>query len=189
MNAKSGDFVLPGDILGVSEQFIPAEWTYDDEGEIKSLVVGVVSRDDKNKRISVVPQTDSPAELKNDTHIMGQIMEVRGQRALVKIDSIKGNRRKLPVSFVGGIHVSQAKKGYLSKLTDAFHIGDIIEAKITKMVGLDSIDLKTSQNELGVIKAMCTRCRHFMKQTGKNDVTCPHCDNREKRKLSSNYQV
>lgn len=189
MKAKSGDLVLPGDVLGVSEQFIPADWTYDDEGKIKSLVVGVVFRDDSNKKISVIPSTSSPAVLKNDTHIVGQIMEVRGQRALVKIDSIKDNKRGLPVSFVGGIHVSQAKKGYLSRLTDAFHIGDIIEAKVTKVVGLDNIDLKTSQNDLGVVKAMCTRCRHFMQQTGKNDVVCPNCDNREKRKLSNHYQV
>ncbi len=189
MRAKSGDFVLPGDILGVSEEFIPADWTYDDDGKIKSLVVGVVSRDDNHKKISVIPKTSSPAILKNGTNVVGQIMEVRGQRALVKIDSIKDNKRALLVSFVGGIHVSQAKKGYLSRLTEAFRIGDIIEAEVTKVLGLDNIDLKTSKKELGVIKAMCTRCRHFMKQTGKSEVVCSNCDNREKRKLSTNYQV
>lgn len=189
MKAKSGDFVLPGDILGVSEEFIPSDWTYDDKGEIKSLVVGIVSRDDVNKKISVIPKTSSPAVLDKEAHIVGQVMEVRGQRALVKINSIKGNKRGLTTSFVGGIHVSQAKKGYLSRLNEAFRIGDIIEARVTKVAGLDNIDLKTSQNELGVVKAMCTRCRHFMKQTGKNDLICLNCDNREKRKLSSNYQV
>ena len=188
MKAKSGDFVLPGDFLGVSEEFVPAEGAYDDNGDIKALVVGTVSRDEKNKRISVVSQSGSPPVLKKGTNIIGQIMEVRGQRALVKIKSIKGNERGLVASFVGGIHVSQAQKGYLAKLTDAFHIGDIIEAKITKVVGLDSIDLKTSQNDLGVVKAMCTRCRHFMEQTGKNEVTCPNCEKREKRKLSINYE-
>lgn len=189
MKAKSGDFVLPGDLLGVSEEFVPAEGAYDDNGDLKAMIVGTVSLDDKNKRIFVVPKTDTPPVLKKNTTIVGQIMEVRGQRALVKIHYIKDNSRKLVVSFVGGIHVSQAEKGYLAKLTDAFHIGDIIEARITKVVGLDNIDLKTSQKDLGVVKAMCTRCRHFMKQTGKNEVTCPNCDNKEKRKISVNYQV
>jgi exosome complex component CSL4 len=189
MKAKSGDFVLPGDFLGVSEEFVPAEGAYDDDGDIKAMVVGMVSRDDKNKRIFVVPEAGSPPILKKNTTIVGQIMEVRGQRALVKIHAIKDNPRKLLVSFVGGIHVSQAQKGYLAKLTDAFHIGDIIEARITKVVGLDNIDLKTSQKDLGVVKAMCTRCRHFMDQTDKNEVTCPNCDQKEKRKISMNYQV
>ncbi|MCK9151015.1 exosome complex RNA-binding protein Csl4 [Methanobacterium alcaliphilum] len=188
MKAKVGDFVLPGDFLAVSEEFIPAEGAYDDNGNIKSLVVGTVERDDKNKRISVVSPTKSLPILKKDSHIIGQIMEVRGQRALVKIKSLKENDRGLQASFVGGIHVSQAQKGYLAKLTDAFHIGDIIEAKITKVVGLDNIDLKTSQKDLGVVKAMCTRCRHFMEKTSKNEVTCPNCEKREKRKLSINYE-
>jgi exosome complex component CSL4 len=189
MKAKSGDFVLPGDVLGVSEEFLPADWTCDDNGNIKALVIGTVSLDDKNKRISIIPQTDSPAELKKGTDIVGQIMEVRGQRALVKIKGIKDNPRGLVVSFVGGIHVSQAQKGYLAKLTDAFHIGDIIEAKITKTVGVDSIDLNTSYKDHGVVKAMCTRCRHYMEQTGKTEVTCPNCGNKEKRKISVNYAV
>ena len=109
MKAKSGDFVLPGDFLGVSEEFVPAEGAYDDEGDIKAMVVGTVSLDDKNKRIFVVPQAGSPPVLKKNTTIIGHIMEVRGQRALVKIHAIKDNPRKLVVSFVGGIHVSQAE--------------------------------------------------------------------------------
>ena len=36
MKTKSGDFVLPGDSLGVTEEFVPAEWTYDDEGKIRT---------------------------------------------------------------------------------------------------------------------------------------------------------
>ena len=35
MKTKSGDFVLPGDALGVTEEFVPSEWTYEDEGKIR----------------------------------------------------------------------------------------------------------------------------------------------------------
>lgn len=34
MKTKSGDFVLPGDPLGVTEEFVPADWTYEDDGKI-----------------------------------------------------------------------------------------------------------------------------------------------------------
>ena len=38
MKTKSGDFVLPGDPLGVTEEFVPSEWTYEEEGKIDPLL-------------------------------------------------------------------------------------------------------------------------------------------------------
>mgnify|MGYP000860879059 FL=1 len=188
MKTKSGDFVLPGDALGVTEEFIPSEWTYEDDGKIRSLVAGKVSLDDKNKKISIIPKTSSPSILRNGVVIVGQVSDVRGQRALIKLDSIKDNSRGLVTSFSGGIHISQAQKGYVAKLTDAFRIGDLIEAKVTKIMGVDNVDLTTAEDELGVLKAMCTKCRHYMKQTNKNEVKCPNCGNKERRNLSSKYE-
>lgn len=63
-----------------------------------------------------------------------------------------------------------------------------MEARVTRIMGLDGIDLQTSGRDLGVIKAMCTRCRHFMEVDGRDEVRCPNCENREKRKLSVNYE-
>ncbi|HML06180.1 MAG TPA: exosome complex RNA-binding protein Csl4 [Methanobacterium sp.] len=188
MKAKSGDFVLPGDVLGVTEEFVPSEWTYEEEGIIKSLVVGTVSIDNKNKEISIVPKTGTPPSLEAGKVIVGEVSEVRGQRASVKIDKIKDDKRNLVTGFMGGIHISQAQKGYLSKLTEAFRIGDLVEAKVTKVIGLDNVDLTTAGDELGVLKAMCTRCRHFMVQTDKNEVYCENCEKKERRKLSSHYE-
>ncbi len=188
MKVKSGDMVFPGDFLAVSEELLPSEGTYDDNGKIKSLVVGEVERDDKNKSIKVISRFSTPPVLKTGTRVVGEVIDVRGQRALVRIHGIKGSRRALATYFVGGVHVSQAKKGYLSKLTEAFRIGDIVEAKVTRVMGLDGIDLQTSGREFGVIKAMCTRCRHFMELNSRDEVKCPNCENREKRKLSINYE-
>lgn len=182
MKTKSGDFVLPGDALGVTEEYVPADWTYEDGDKIRSLVAGIVSVDNKNKQISIIPKTSSPSLLKNGTVIFGQISEVRGQRALMKIEGIKDTNRALTTSFSGGIHISQAQKGYVSKLTDEFRIGDLIEAKVTKIIGLDNVDLTTAENELGVIKAMCTNCRHYMKKLSKNEVICPNCGRKREKK-------
>jgi exosome complex component CSL4 len=188
MKAKTGDFVLPGDALGVTEEFLPSEWTYDDHGEIRSLVAGTVNIDQKNKKISIIPKTKSPALLKRGEVIVGQIRDVRGQRALVDVDGIKNSKRSLPITFLGAIHISQAQKGYVDKLTDNFHIGDLIQARVTKVMGVDNADLTTAEDELGVIKAMCTNCRHFMKKTSKNEVKCPNCGKKESRNLSSTYE-
>lgn len=188
MKAKNGDFVLPGDALGVTEEFLPSEWTYDDHGEIRSLVAGTVTIDQKNKKISIVPKAKSPAILKKGDIVLGQIRDVRGKRALVDVEGIKDSKRSLPVTFLGAIHISQARKGYVDKLTDDFHIGDLIQAKVTKVMGVDNADLTTAENELGVVKAMCTNCRHFMKQLSKKEVKCPNCGRKETRNISSSYE-
>ena len=188
MKTRSGDFVLPGDALGVTEEFLPSEGTYEEDGEIRSLMAGTVSMDNKNKKISIIPKTSSPSLLKSGVVVFGQISEVRGQRALMRIEGIKGKSRSLVTSFSGAIHISQADKGYVAKLSDEFRIGDLIEARVTKVIGIDNVDLTTAEDELGVIKAMCTNCRHFMKITDKNEVTCPNCGRKEKRNISSEYE-
>jgi len=188
MRAKSGDFVLPGDILGVTEEFVPSDWTYEEEGKIKSLVVGTVIIDDKNKKIAISPKTGVPPILEAGKSIIGEVSDVRGQRASIKINKIKGDDRGLVTSFMGGIHISQAQKGYLAKLTEAFRIGDIVEGKVTKVIGLDNVDLTTADDEMGVLKAMCTNCRHYMVKIDKNEVQCLNCGKKEKRKLSVDYE-
>ena len=188
MKTKSGDFVLPGDALGSLRNLFHQSGPMKMKEEIESLVAGTVSVDNKNKKISIIPKTSSPSMLKSGVIVMGQVSDVRGQRALIKLDSIKDKSRGLVTSFSGGIHISQAQKGYVAKLTDEFRIGDLIEAKVTKIIGIDNVDLTTAEDELGVLKAMCTKCRHYMKQTSKNEVECPNCGNKERRNLSSKYE-
>jgi len=60
MKTKTGDFVLPGDALGVTEEYDPADWTFDDEGKIRSLVAGTVSLDNRNKKYPSYPRPTTP---------------------------------------------------------------------------------------------------------------------------------
>jgi exosome complex component CSL4 len=187
MKIESGDFVMPGDVLGVSEQFLPNEWTYDDGSCIKAAILGNVSIDNKSKMISIIPKSGKPALLKIGDTVYGQVSDVRGQRAVIDIQGMKNCDRQLALSYMGAIHISQVKNGYLEKLHDAFRIGDIIEARITKIMG-DNLDLNTTDKEGGVIKAMCTTCRAFMKLTNKKyELYCEVCNRKEKRKISFNY--
>jgi len=187
MKVKSGDFVMPGDVLGVSEQFLPDKWAYDDGGYIKAAVIGTVDISPSKKKISIIPSSGNPAVLNVGDSIYGEITDVRGQRAMINVQKMKGVDRKLALPYMAAIHISQVKKGYLDKLTDAFRIGDVIEAKVSKIMG-DNLDLNTEDREDGVVKAICTRCRAYMVPTTRNDeLYCEVCDRKEKRKISSNY--
>lgn len=176
---------MPGDFLGIIEQFLPGNGTYNDEGDIKSNIIGNVSIEDK--KISVIGKYGEPSVLNIGNRIYAQVSDLKGQRALINIDRLKDNSRQLAIPYLGAIHISQVKKGYLEKLTDAFRIGDIIEADVSKITG-DNVDLNTFNGECGVIKAICTRCRGFMRTTPKeNELQCKVCNKKEKRKISKNY--
>ncbi|MDR2873975.1 MAG: exosome complex RNA-binding protein Csl4 [Methanobrevibacter sp.] len=186
MNNEQGDFVMPGDVVGVSEQYLPNKWTYEEEGFIKAAVMGNVSIE--QHKIAIVPKTTTPLTLEVGDTITGQITNVIGQRALVDIQTSIDSSRELALPYSGAIHISQINKGYLERLNDAFRIGDIVEGKVVKVIN-DSIDLNTESSEHGVIKAMCTQCRHFMipsKTVG--TLYCENCNRKEKRKISSNYE-
>ena len=186
MSIEEEQIVMPGDKLGIIEQYLPGEGTYDDNGEIKSSVLGNVKINQKMKVISV--ESDAkPALLKVGDVVYGQITDIKPQRANVKIDCIKDNARPLALPYMGAIHISQGKKDYLEKLSDAFRIGDIVQAKVVKITG-DNVDLGTVDDDCGVLKAMCTRCRDYMHTTKKqNELQCNTCNKKEKRKISKNY--
>jgi exosome complex component CSL4 len=185
MKIENGDFVVPGDFLGIVEQYLPGNGTYDDEGDIKSNITGNVTID--NRTISIIPKSGEPSVLKVGDRVYAQITDVRGQRAMINLDRLKHTDRQLALPYLGAIHISQVTNGYLDKLTDAFRIGDIIEGEVSK-ISSDNVDLRTINDECGVVKAMCTRCRAYMKTTSKKDeLYCEVCNKKEKRKVSSNY--
>ncbi|MCQ2972598.1 MAG: exosome complex RNA-binding protein Csl4 [archaeon] len=187
MTVNDGDFVMPGDAIGIIEQYLLGEGTYDDEGDIKSSVLGNVKIDSNMKTISVEASAGAPGLLKIGDSVYGQITNIRNQRVNVKVDRMKDSDRPLALPYMAAINISKAKDGYLNKLTDAFRIGDIIQAKVDKITG-DNIDLRTTDPEDGVVKAICTRCRGFMYTTEKeNEVQCYKCNRKELREVSINY--
>jgi exosome complex component CSL4 len=58
---KSGLFVVPGDRLGVIEEFTPGPGTYVEDGIIHSEVTGRTLLDMLNKQVSVYPLVQKAA--------------------------------------------------------------------------------------------------------------------------------
>ncbi len=187
MKIKDGDFVIPGDKLGIIEQYLPGKGTYDNEGSIEATAIGEVTIDSKNKTISIKPKSGTPNMLEIGDKIYGQITDIKPQRINVNIDRSVNTERALSLPYMGSIHISKVKNGYLEKISDAFRIGDIIKAKVIKITG-DYVDLSTVDYDCGVVKAMCTRCRDYMNTTNKKDeLKCENCYKKDKRKISNEY--
>ena len=81
------------------------------------------------------------------------------------------------------IHISNVRNSYVKDLRHLFSIRDILKAKI---IDERQMRLTTGDEDLGVIKAYCTRClAGLVKKESK--LVCPNCANTETRKMSSAY--
>lgn len=185
MNHKQADIVFPGEILCTYEEYIPSKWTYVEDGYIKASIFGYLKIDDINKEISVIAE-NAPEQIKVDDHIIGYITEVKQYKALVTVKKIINNNRDIVAGYKGYIHISNATNDYVTSMHELFKIGDIIEAKVINKLSSEYVELSTADFDLGIIKAMCTNCRKFMKRAADNKLVC-ECKMIDSRKISSKY--
>ena len=75
--------VLPGDLIGTSEEFITKNGTYQDRGNIYSAVTGIVKTNNKERSISVTPVTNTPPHLGIGDIVIGQITDVKDSVVLL----------------------------------------------------------------------------------------------------------
>ncbi|RLG71514.1 MAG: RNA-binding protein [Methanobacteriota archaeon] len=183
---KPGELVLPGDFIGVSEEFIPGEGTYEEDGMIHSSIIGILILDEKRGVVSVFPKTSVPPTPQRGNVVVGQVVNNKGQMVVLDLIRLHGiEERPFPIPIQGSIHISKISSGYTQDITREYKIGDIVRAKVISH-HTSPIQLSTIDPDLGVIKANCSSCRTPLKRE-RNHLLCPNCGNRETRKLSTIY--
>jgi len=180
-----GKFVIPGEQLGISEEFMPGRWTYEEQGGIYAAVSGMVAIDMKDRRINVLPKANTPPLLKEGDVVLAKILDVKPQIALVEVIKLRGVDRALPGVVKGIIHVSKARERYVADLSTEFGFGDIVMARVVS-TKREPLELSTAGKRLGVIKAFCPRCGKAMERF-KQGLRCRGCRIMERRKLSMDY--
>ena len=181
---RSGKFVVPGDRLGVIEEFSPGSGTYVRDGTIYSKMIGRTLVDLLNKKVSVYPLTSSASVPKVGSIVTGQVYNVQSKIAIIRIWRIG---KKLLSGFYSGIlHISDAAKGYVETMFDACKTGDIVRAKVISNKNR-VYHLTMAEGNLGVIYAFCSECGHLLEQDRKGRLKCPRCKKVEKRKIASGY--
>jgi exosome complex component CSL4 len=180
---KSGRLVVPGERLGVIEEFIPDSGTYVKDGVIYSKVVGRALLDLLNKRVSVYPLVTGELIPKVSSVIIGQIGNAQSDNVLVKIFKIENKR--LSGEFSGILHVSDVSDRYIDQMSDVCKPGDIVRAKVIS--GKNRIfHLSTNDKNLGIVYAFCSRCGTLL-EPQRYELHCPKCGNTENRKMAPDY--
>jgi len=180
---KSGQFVLPGERLGVIEEFIPDSGTYVKEGVIYSRFVGRALLDLLNKRVSVYPLLHGTRVPKVGSTVLGHVSNVQTENAGVRIFNVEN--KSLSGFFSGILHVSDVQLRYVESMFDVCKPGDIIRAKVINEKNR-VYHLSTKDKNLGVVYAFCSQCG-YMLGLKRQVMYCPRCGKVEKRKVALDY--
>lgn len=183
--AENGEFVVPGSEVGFSEEFIPGDGTYEENGKIFASRTGVLKIDPKERKVSVKPSTSLPAVPKKGDIVLGIIADIKQQLAIVDVLKIKGIDRALSGSGSGGVHISQVREKYVADLSGEFSAGDIILAKVTN-TERSPMSLSTVDKDLGVIKSYCSFCSAPLTKID-DKLKCENCNRTVQKKVSSEY--
>lgn len=186
MSDTRNKIVLPGDAVGVEEEFVPVTGAYvDSGGYIRASIVGVLSIDLFKKTLVVKKIIDKPIVPKQGDIVEGVVSGISDDIAFIDIYSVN-NRYDKTIDFTGIIHVSQASQEFVKSLHDIFKLGDIIRARVLN--NSHPYQLTTKDPVLGVIAAYCSLCGNTLYK--KDDkLICSVCGNVENRKLSAKHYV
>jgi exosome complex component CSL4 len=180
---KSGIFVVPGDNLGVIEEFSSGSGTYVEDGNIYSQMIGCTLLDLLNRQVSVysiIPKVNFPQV---GSIVNGFVVDVKSKNAVLRIFQI--GDKTLSGFFKGMLHISAVSRGYVDNMFNVCRVGDIVTAKVISTKNR-SFFLSTSEKDLGVVYALCSRCGNKL-STKNRLLNCSNCGNLERRKISPDY--
>jgi len=180
---KSGQIVVPGDRLGVIEEFTPGPGTYESEGTIYSAATGRALMDLLNKQVSVYPKARVTSVPHVGSVVLGQVSDVQSKQANLRIFQV--GDRLLTGFFSGPLHIGDVSQRYVESMYEVCRAGDIVRAKVISEKNR-VFHLTTNERDLGVVYAFCSRCGHSLAQK-RFIMRCPECGNSERRKTAADY--
>ncbi|MHA1299169.1 MAG: exosome complex RNA-binding protein Csl4 [Candidatus Helarchaeota archaeon] len=179
---KNGDFVVPGDQIGVIEMYFPGSGTYEDDGKIYASIMGQLKINQRDRVIYVKNMKRVPIPEANDI-VIGRIDTIKKQVAIVDINN--NNNFDPRSTFSADLHISNVAKGYIDNISDVFKPYDIIRARVIENRD-NFFQITTASSSLGVILAFCCVCGAVLEQKGKN-LFCSNCNRFEQRKIARDY--
>ncbi len=183
MVKEDEEMVFPGEIVGMSEEWLSGSGTYEEEGKIYAAHYGVVKYNDDDLEAIVEP-LNKITEIQEGDIVYGMVEARKNSMILLSLHMVEGASRGIKEDKEGSIHISKVSDDYTEELSDKYLVGDIVRAKVVQAE--PTIRLSTVGKGLGVVKGYCSECRKDM-TIKKNKLYCPECEIYEDRKISKAY--
>jgi len=178
--------VVPGDALGVLEEYVPAGGAYVIDGFVRASVLGLARRRadvhevsvDRIKRVSMPGVGDS---------VYAIVDGLRESICYLQIYLNESRGHVYAPFFRGILHSFEVSSERLGSLREVFGYGDIVRARV--LSSKPPFLLSTRGFDYGVVLAHCPRCMGFLRKKGLG-LYCPRCrKNFRKRKVSRLYML
>ena len=176
--------VMPGDQLSTSEELLPGEGTFEEDGIIRAARIGRYVVDEKYRRAKVKPVTSVPVILKKGDIVIAEVRMVKASMVIADVIHVIGKNRSVSGDTNATIHVKEIASGYVKDAASEYRVGDYVRAKVIQVK--PSVQLATKDGDLGAIKALCVKCRHSLVKKG-DILECEHCGNKENRRIAMDY--
>ncbi len=178
-----GQFVVPGERLGVVEEFDAGTGTVDVNGTVYAAQTGKATLDAARRKVTVKTLAGPPVVPEEGSTIIGMVEKIQEKMAFVNIIMVDGHKVERP--FTGMLHISNSSPRYERAMGEVCKPVDIIRAKVID-VSARIPKLTTSGRGLGVIKAYCSNCGSELVLSG-NILRCSQCRNVERRRLADDF--
>ncbi len=180
---SDGQFVVPGEKLGVVEEFDPGPGTVDVNGTVYASQTGKAAVDKNRRIVAVKTMAGPPLVPEEGSTIIGMVEKIQEKMAIVNIVMVDG--RKVGRPFTGMLHISNASPRFEREMGDVCKSVDIVRAKVID-TGERIPKLTTAGPGLGVIKAYCSKCGGELVFSGRI-LRCTLCRNVERRRLADDF--
>lgn len=184
---SSSDVKIPGDPLGVEEEYLPGSGVYVEDGYLKAKFLGRVHADIIHRILELKPVKAKVLPLNPRDIVYASVEFIRDPVAHVKIFYVENKNALLQPPVSGVLTISNVSASRVKSLYAVIGYGEVIRAYVAEPGGPPYL-LSIKGREFGVILARCPRCLTPMKLRGLR-LVCPACKTKAKRKISSRYAV
>ncbi|UCE39669.1 MAG: exosome complex RNA-binding protein Csl4 [Thermoplasmata archaeon] len=174
---------MPGEEIATTEEFLAGEGTYEQKGSIFSSYLGRLNLD-AEEMVAKVEPINPLVRLNVGDMVLARVGDVKSSMVIADVVRVEGNTRAVSGETLGSIHISKISEGYTADVWKEFRIGDIIRAKVVQVK--PSLQLSTDRPNLGVLLALCTRCRMPLEKKDKT-LFCENCQRSELRNIAPDY--
>jgi exosome complex component CSL4 len=176
-------YVLPGDEIGISEEYLPGRNVIDLDGKLFSLAYGKVQKDDVRLVMSVRTGKEKMRPRMGEL-VFGQVVKDDRGSQTVRVGAYADREGHLhEIDFTG---IIRQPRGHGEERMPPIKVGDYVRAKIIREG--DFPELGVLAPNLGVIMALCSNCRTLLVKSS-SGLKCPNCDNMEQRKTAKDYGI
>jgi len=192
LSIRLGSRVAPGDKIGSATQLEPGSGCYQRGSHIFASAIGTLTIDGDGDHSNVVRVELEAGRI----YASAQILSI-GSKVLCKVGRIMNQQAMVDIVASEDIGALKEHHGGLIrkedvrlgateevKIHECFRPGDVVLARIISLGDSRRFFLTTAENELGVIRAICSSSGKIMAPISWKEMECPETKVRERRKCA-----